>query len=83
MTKAEELIPQHIQDFAREFTALAAKHGLAEGHINLSFGYRTDRTWDEPVSICWEQGRHGADVHKYRIETTLRLRGEANTEPRP
>lgn len=85
MGTAENLIPKSVQDFAREFTELAIKHGLRQGHIQLTFGYRADRIWDEPVSIVWEDGRHGADAHKYRIETTLRLRGDAelNKEPRP
>lgn len=58
-TVAEELIPAHVQQFAREFTALARKHKLRNGSIQLSFGWEAPRVWDNPITITWSAGRHG------------------------
>jgi hypothetical protein len=83
MSHAEKIIPEHVQAFAREFTALASKHGLREASIRLSFGYRVDRAWDEPITIVWEEGRHGEDARKFHISTTLHIRGDLRQEPQP
>lgn len=80
MSKAETIIPQNVQDFARDFAALASKHGLMKGYVQIQFGYRGDRAWDEPISITWEEGRHGEDARKYHIQTTLHIRGSITME---
>jgi hypothetical protein len=81
MSKAEEMIPQNVQDFAKAFTSLAAEYRLSKAHITLSFGWGKDRVWDTPITIDWEEGRHGEDAKRFLITTTLSLRSDLARSP--
>lgn len=65
------MIPESLQQFARELAALAEKHGLRNlgGHFDPPFGCE----WRERVEFYWTQGRHGADAGHINLTSTQRV----------
>jgi hypothetical protein len=79
MAKSEELIPEAAQQFAREFAELAIKHGLTKAVTTIQFSNFPVHKWDDQIAIVWEAGRHGEDVRRFTISTSLRICGEVNS----
>lgn len=75
MSVAEEIIPPNVQEFAKEFAALANKHNLMRASASIQFSsFKNPNNWTQPVSISWEAGQR--DANEFRISTTLNIFGK-------
>lgn len=64
-------VPVDLIEVCREIAAVAHKHSLSNftGRFNPGFG----NPWRNEVTFHWEQGRHGADAMRLRIDTAAHI----------
>lgn len=70
MTEERNLPERHVE-ICRAFAAVAKKYGLDNCTVRYRPGFGDE--WRNDVTVAWEQGRHGADVEKLFIESTVRV----------
>lgn len=65
------VIPSHLLDFGKEVAALAAKYQLQS--VGLTFTPGFDDLWSHPISMNWQQGRHGAESEQLTLSSTVHV----------
>lgn len=70
-TPESTVIPSHLLEFGKEVAALAAKYELRS--VALTFTPNFDDLWSHPISMNWQQGRHGAESGQLTLSSTVQV----------
>lgn len=66
-------IPARHQEFCKAVARLAREHGLDEFSGSFKPGWKDPDNWQDQISFCWEQGRHGEDSDRIHMSSTKRI----------
>lgn len=73
-TPSESAIPQKYVDFCKAVTKLAAELDLNNLGLNFIPGYHD--AWRDQIVMRWDSGRHGEDMTRLTVTSTVTLRTE-------